>query len=105
MNIFFFLILPCLVWRAIHSKCWIMSLLTIGFSPTAVLWGHMNAIVIGDQSQTISHDAAAKVGMPDVCISSLQGDICDLVIIRESEGEGGKCLLALSGSRIIGINI
>ena len=38
--VFFFLILQCLVWRAIHSKCWIMSLLTIGFSPTAVTWGH-----------------------------------------------------------------
>lgn len=79
MNIFFFLILQGLVWRDIHSKCWIMSLLTIFFLPPAVLWGHMNAIFIGDQSQTISHDTAAKVGMPDVCTSSLQGDICDLV--------------------------
>lgn len=79
MFVFFLVILQCLVWRDSHCKCWIISLLTIGFVPTAVLWGHMNAIVTGDQSQTISHDTAAKVGMPDVCISSLQGDICDLV--------------------------
>ena len=76
----FLLIVLCLIWRDNHSEAISKkSLLTNASFSDAVLWGHMDAAPTGYQSQDISHAVATKVEVPDVCTSSFQADIRDLV--------------------------